>query len=110
MQAVMIRKAFLMEVKPGKIDEYEKSHNPIWPELLRALKAHGLHNYSIFHHEKTNQLFGYVEIEDEEKLKEMAEMDVCKEWWLFMKNFLVSDSREAPKAKEEEMREVFYMP
>ena len=106
----MIRKAFLMEVKPGKIDEYEKSHKPIWPELHRALKAHGLHNYSIYYHEKTNQFVGYVEIEDEKKLKEMAKMEVCKKWWLFMKNFLVSDSEESPKAKEEEMREVFYMP
>jgi L-rhamnose mutarotase len=106
----MIRKAFLMEVKPGKIDEYEKSHNPIWPELHRVLKEHGLHNYSIFYHEKTGQLVGCVEIEDEDKLKKMAETDVCKKWWLFMKNFLVSESPEAPKAKEEEMREIFYMP
>jgi L-rhamnose mutarotase len=106
----MIRKAFLMEVQPGKIDEYEKAHNPIWPELHQALKAYGLHNYSIFYHEKTNQLFGYVEVEDEEKLKKMAENAACKKWWLFMKNFLVSDSADAPKAKEEAMREVFYMP
>ena len=105
----MIRKAFLMEVKPGKIDEYEKSHNPIWPELHQAMKAHGIHNYSIFYHAKTNQLFGYVEIEDEEKLKKMAKNEVCKKWWLYMTNFLVADRKDAPKAKEEEMREVFYM-
>ena len=105
----MIRKAFLMEVKPGKIDEYEKSHNPVWPELHQAMKAHGIHNYSIFYHEKTNQLFGYVEVEDEEKLKKMAELEVCKKWWLHMKNFLVSGREDAPKAKEEEMRGVFYM-
>lgn len=105
----MIRKAFLMEVKPGKIDEYEKSHNPIWPELYQALKAHGVHNYSIFYHEKTNQLFGYMEIENETKLKKIAETAVCKKWWLYMKTFLISDRNNTQKAKEEEMREVFYI-
>ena len=54
--------AFLMEVKPGKIDEYEKSHNPVWPELQEI-----------------------------------------------MKDFIVSDSVDAPKAKEDEMRQVFHM-
>lgn len=98
-----------MEVKPGKIDEYEKSHNPIWPELHQALQAHGIHNYSIFYHAQTNQLFGYMEIEDEQKLKKLAEIEICKKWWLYMKNFLVSDRKDDPKAKEEEMREVFYM-
>jgi len=105
----MIRKAFLMEVKPGKIDEYEKTHNPVWPELQEIMKAHGIHNYSIFYHAKTNQLFGYLEIEDEEKLEKMAGNKVCKKWWLYMKNFLVSDSVAASKAKEEEMRQVFHM-
>jgi len=105
----MIRKAFLMEVKPGKINEYVKSHNPIPDDLRRAMKAHGLHNYSIFYHKKTNQLFGYVEIEDEGKLKKMAELEVCKKWWLQMTNFLVSARPGDLKAKEEEMQEVFFM-
>jgi L-rhamnose mutarotase len=104
----MIRKAFLMEVKPGHIDDYEKAHNPIWPELQKTLKEHGIHNYSIFFHEKTNQLFGYLEIEDEEKLKNLAVDETCKKWWLQMKSFLVSEEENAPKAKEEELRQVFY--
>jgi L-rhamnose mutarotase len=105
----MIRKAFLMEVKPGKIEDYEKSHNPVWPELEKIMKAHGISNYSIFHHAKTNLLFGYLEIEDEDKTKKMADNPVCKKWWLHMKDFLVSDRPGAPKAKEDEMRQVFHM-
>ncbi len=105
----MIRKAFLMEVQAGKIDGYEKSHNPIWPELHDVLKQHGLHNYSIFYDAKTSQLFGYVEIEDEDRLKLMAESEVCRKWWLHMKKFLVSDDDKVSKAREEELREVFHM-
>ena len=42
----MIRKAFLMRLKPGCQAEYARRHHPIWPELQAALKAHGAHNYS----------------------------------------------------------------
>ncbi|MFA7160656.1 MAG: L-rhamnose mutarotase [Kiritimatiellia bacterium] len=105
----MIRKAFLMEVKPGRIEAYEKAHNPVWPELEKIMKSHGIHNYSIFHHAATNQLFGYVEIEDEGKLAKMAENPVCKKWWLHMTEYLVSKNPGDKKAREEEMRRVFHM-
>jgi hypothetical protein len=66
-QSIMkIRKAFIMSVNAGAEAEYEKRHNPIWPELEKVLKDHGVSNYSIFLHAETHQLFGYAEIESEE--------------------------------------------
>ena len=53
----MIRKAFRMTLKPGLQAEYERRHNPIWPELQAILKRHGVSNYSIFLERDTNQLF-----------------------------------------------------
>lgn len=35
----------------------EERHNPIWPELEKVLKGHGLSNYPIFLHPETRQLF-----------------------------------------------------
>ena len=61
----MIRKAFVMMVNPDRHEEYEKRHNPIWPELEDALKQHGVRSYSIFLLPETTQLFAYAEIEDE---------------------------------------------
>ena len=61
----MIRKAFVMSVRPGHEAEYARRHQPIWAELATVLKAHGVHNYSIFLHEETRQLFAYAAIEDE---------------------------------------------
>ena len=61
------RKAFVMSVNAGAEHEYEKRHNPIWPELEKVLKDHGVSNYSIFLHPETRQLFGYAEIENEEQ-------------------------------------------
>jgi L-rhamnose mutarotase len=105
----MIRKAFLMKLKDGKVDEYEKLHNPIWPELYDVLKSHGVYNYSIFHESKSNLLLGYMEIENEEKFNEICKSETCQKWWLNMKNYLESDSKESTKAKEEALREVFHI-
>ena len=60
-----MRKAFLIHAKPNMTEEYQKMHNPIWPELQVALKKYGVITYSIFLHEDTGALFGYLEIEDE---------------------------------------------
>jgi L-rhamnose mutarotase len=61
------RKAFLMSVNAGAGEEYERRHNPIWPELEKVLKDYGVSNYSIFLHPETRQLFGYAEIHSEEQ-------------------------------------------
>ena len=37
-----------MSVHAGADTECHKRHNPIWPELEKVLKDHGVLNYSIF--------------------------------------------------------------
>ena len=37
----MIRKAFVMQVNADAHVEYQRRHNPIWPELAAVLKEHG---------------------------------------------------------------------
>ena len=106
---VMIRKAILMEVKPGMIKEYEKVHNPIWPALHKVVKAHGVHNYSIFYTKKTNQLFGYLEIEDEELYKAREKTEVCQEWFAEMKKYLVADPDNGVQNKKDDLREIFHI-
>jgi L-rhamnose mutarotase len=73
-----MRKAFVMQLFKGMEGEYEKRHSPIWKELEDVLKAHGVHNYSIFFLKETYQLFAYVEIEDEEKWNAIAKTEVCQ--------------------------------
>lgn len=103
----MIRKAFVMSVKAGHEEEYERRHKPIWPELEAVLKAHGVHNYSIFLHAETRQLFAYVEIEDEQRWNEIALTDECRKWWTHMKDIMPSNSDHSPVALE--LREVFHL-
>ena len=53
----MERYAWKAIVKEGKIDEYIKRHNEIWPELVEVLKSAGIQNYTIWN--VGNELFGY---------------------------------------------------
>lgn len=103
----MLRKAFLMAVNPDQHAEYENRHNPIWPELEQALKAHGVHNYSIFLDKATSQLFAYVEIEDEARWAAIARTEVCRKWWKHMKDIMPSNADNSPQAKD--LREVFHI-
>jgi L-rhamnose mutarotase len=103
----MIRKAFVMSVAEGKETEYERRHRPIWPELEAVLKAHGVHNYSIFLLPTTRQLFAYVEIEDEKRWAEIAQTPECRRWWKHMAEVMPSNPDHSPVAGE--LREVFHL-
>jgi L-rhamnose mutarotase len=103
----MIRKAFLMQVNPDRHAEYERRHNPLWPEMAATLKAHGAHNYSIFLDARTNQLFGYVEIEDEERWNAIARTPVCRKWWAHMRDIMPSNPDNSPESRD--LREVFHL-
>lgn len=103
----MIRKAFVMSVNPGQEAEYERRHNPIWPELEGVLRAHGVHNYSIFLHPETRQLFAYAEIESEERWAAIARTPICKKWWACMKDLMPSNPDNSPVARD--LKEVFHI-
>lgn len=101
----MIRKAFVLAVHPGQEVEYERRHNPIWPELERVLRAHGVHSYSIFLHPQTNQLFGVVELEDEARWQAIAQTPECQRWWRHMGELMPTNPDASPVTHE--LREVF---
>jgi L-rhamnose mutarotase len=104
----MIRKSFLMTLKPGAFIEYEKRHNPIWPELREVLQRHGVHNYSIFLDRSSNRrLFAYAEIESEERWKMIANTEVCKRWWSYMKDLMATNDDDSPIATD--LNEVFHI-
>jgi L-rhamnose mutarotase len=103
----MMRKAFVMRLKPGMEQEYERRHNPIWRELVDVLKAHGVSNYSIFLHPDTQQLFGYAEIEDEERWQAIASTLICRRWWDFMADLMEVNPDHSPVVIP--VREVFHL-
>jgi L-rhamnose mutarotase len=102
-----IRKAFVMSVNAGAEQEYEERHYPIWPELEKVLKDHGVSNYSIFLHPETRQLFGYAEIESEEQWASIASTEVCQRWWKHMSSVMASNPDHSPVSAP--LREVFHL-
>ncbi|HEY8960980.1 MAG TPA: L-rhamnose mutarotase [Luteolibacter sp.] len=102
-----IRKAFVMSVNPGSEEEYERRHRPIWAELEATLQGHGVSNYSIFLREETGQLFGYAEIEDEERWNAIASTEICRKWWRHMAEIMPSNADHSPVATP--LREVFHL-
>ena len=84
----MIRKGFKMKLYPGFEKEYEKRHNQLWPEMRDMIHEYGGRNYSIFLDQETLTLFGYLEIEDEEKWNASAQTAICRKWWDYMADIM----------------------
>ena len=103
----MIRKAFVMSVNPGSEAEYARRHQPIWEELAAVLRAHGVHNYSIHLLPETRQLFGYAEIENEERWQSIAQTEVCRRWWKHMADVMPANPDSSPVSAP--LQEVFYL-
>jgi L-rhamnose mutarotase len=103
----MIRKAFRMSVSPGQHAEYARRHQPIWRELEEVLLAHGVRTYSIFLDESTSDLFAYVELEEVARWEAIAETDVCRRWWRFMRDVMPANPDDRPVSRE--IREVFHI-
>lgn len=103
----MIRKAFVMSVHAGQEAEYERRHNPIWRELEDTLRAHGVHNYSIFLHPETRQLFAYAEIEDEARWNAIAQTPICRRWWAHMKDLMPAHPDHSPISAP--LQQVFHL-
>lgn len=100
------RHCFQLQVKPERIAEYRQRHSAVWPDMLRALKEAGWHNYSLFLR-GDGLLIGYVESDDlAAAQRAMAATEVNARWQGEMKEFFV-DVATAPDEDFLELEEVF---
>ncbi len=104
-RADSLHKAHLMQVDPDKQEEYRRRHNPIWPELAETLRAHGVSRYSLFLDRETGRLFAYVEVDNEEQWNAIADTEICKRWWAWMKEIMPSNPDDSPVSRD--LEEVF---
>jgi L-rhamnose mutarotase len=73
------RSAFVLEVRPERVDAYVEAHRNVWPEMLDALRGAGIRNYTIFR--SGTKMFGYFEADDLEAASRfMAEQEVSARW------------------------------
>ena len=103
----MKRIAFKMKLFRGQEAEYKRRHDVLWPELIKLLKSTGISNYSIFLDEKTNDLFGVMEIDNQNALDELPNHPIMKKWWAYMKDIM--DTHEDHSPVTIPLKEVFYL-
>jgi len=97
------RTAFVLHVRPEKIDEYVDAHRSVWPEMLDALRAAGIGNYTIFRH--GHDVFGYFEAEDLEAAgRFLAAQEVSARWQDAMADLL---EERVPDAGPPALEEIF---
>jgi L-rhamnose mutarotase len=97
------RSAFVLRVRPDRIDEYVETHREVWPEMLDALRGAGIRNYSIFR--DGNQVFGYFEAEDLERAAAFLDgQEVCTRWQDAMAGLL---EERVPDAGPPALEEIF---
>ena len=89
-------KGFKMKLYAGMEEEYERRHNALWPEMKDMIHEYGGKNYTIFLDKETLTLFGYIEIESEERWAETANTDICKKWWEFMAPIMETNPDNSP--------------
>lgn len=83
----MERYGWKASVYPGKLDEYIRRHENVWPEMTELLNAAGIHNYSIWN--TGNDLFGYYECESIEFAARMqSESPIVQKWNEYMKDVM----------------------
>jgi L-rhamnose mutarotase len=105
----MQRIAFLIRVRPEKLDEYRKLHDPIWPELAAELKAAGLRNYSLWLQPDGTE-FGYLECDDWQAACDyLAKSDIHTRWQELMKDYLLSPTDSALGGQPVEMLDMSFL-
>lgn len=97
------RSAFVLRVRPEKVDAYLEAHREVWPELLDALRDAGIRNYTIFRN--GNEMFGYFESDDlEGAASSLAGTEVNARWQDAMAGLL---EERVPDAGPPRLEEVF---
>jgi len=86
----MERFAWKARVLPGKLEEYVRRHNEIWPEMTAVLNSAGIRNYTIW--VAGDELFGYYECDGVAYAAQVqAQSPVVDKWNEYMKDVMVME-------------------
>jgi L-rhamnose mutarotase len=97
------RTAFVLRVRPDKVEEYVRAHRNVWPEMRDALRAAGIRNYTIFR--DGDQMFGYFEADDlAAAQRHLRQQEVSTRWQDAMAELL---ERRVPDGGPPALEEIF---
>lgn len=81
----MRRFGTVLKVKPGKLEEYRRWHQAVWPEIVQMGRDCGIRNQTIYH--RDGYLFRYFEYVGDDWDADVARMAANPknaEWWELM--------------------------
>lgn len=105
----MQRGCFLLKVKKEKLADYLKAHDPVWPEMLDALREAGIRNYSLFYR-PDGLLVGYLEGDDIAKsLDAVGRTDANRRWQAYMAPFFEGKSGDLKEGGIEWLTPYFHL-
>ncbi len=108
-EATVERVCFQLQVRPDRLEEYKQRHRAVWPEMLRALRDTGWHNYSLFLR-PDGLLIGYVETPSIAAAQAgMAATEVNARWQAEMAEFFVDLGAARPDTGFVQLEEVFHL-
>ena len=99
----MARYAFKLRIKADAIEEYEREHQRVWPELLAKLKEVGISDYSVFR--RGQELVLCLRVDDFERAWDELDRDpVNQRWQEFMSRLFepVPDKTERRTVRHDE--------
>jgi len=83
------RICFTLQVDPARLEEYRRRHAAVWPDMLRALRDTGWHDYSLFLR-PDGLLVGQFRTEDlDASVAAMDATEVNTRWQAEMAEFFV---------------------
>jgi L-rhamnose mutarotase len=106
----MQRVAFLLRLKPGTGDDYDRAHAAVWPEMLTLLKSSGITEYSIFRRDELLFLYMRVDGAFDDTWDRIVADPVNTRWQQAMSPYFVPIQEKCEGERFPFMREVFYMP
>ena len=103
------RFAFILRLREGAAEAYEKAHREVWPEMLDMLKSGGISDYSIFR--RDNLLFlTFKAVDFEATWIQFDNHPVNLRWQKAMAPLFEPHEGLRPRERFPMMQEVFYLP
>jgi len=104
----MQRVAFQLRIRKEKMQEYDRAHAAVWPELLARIRSVGIHDYSIFRRHQTIVLV--MRVEDFDRAWDTLASDpINQKWQEKMAEIFEEKQDVVPGERFPMFKEVFYM-
>ena len=87
-----MRTCFVLKIRPDRVEEYEARHARVWPELLEAMRAAGVRNYSLFR--RGLDVIGYAECDPDgpTAFRRVGETAVDQRWSAWMADVIEAET------------------